>query len=1830
MDWLTAKQAKRRTEAAESISKHILSECSPVLILDTVSQDMKKQKQYISPQETISTTTQQEAPDSNIQDSIGHSRNNRISKHSPRKKRSTNRMREEQTDDDLDYLTAALPCVSPATRTVRFQDHLDQDLDGNFSQSLAYPTEERNLQKAREKVRKEKGIKPKKKPKIIENHFDDCGADLSGLGIDPEEFVEQSTGHLAYSLMSSEVSLSDLDMFLSKVSEVESSLDIVEICGGTARTSVIAIRKGLVAGDNFDLVCSCDLNSPINQQKVLSYIKEHRPLIVVMAPTCTPFGPMSHLVRRMSPEAWQRSLKQARPHGRFCGRVAKEVDQLGIFFLAEQPFPSELWNEPEWKVVFARPNTKSILIHQCAAGQKGPNGGPAKKPTTFVSNSTIVLSHLTKFVCPGTHEHELLEGGKAKFCQVWPWPLANAIVDGILELKQSFVYPTVEGTTQTGSAGPARDDEDPFRKCPGCRGRVSKSDARHTCIRGECRWPDEETVSWDCIGCQRHRPASHDSHTYGPDCKHAIIPHRKGVPRTGRHPRQPMERTRDVPGREAQAQLPDDSDLLPADPSAAAASAPPPASSSDRPGRGPDLVERERRTYREAGVGDPHPSDWTRYDITHCLRALRSNHEPTVLKALRKIHLRLWHAGVSNMQSILRNAGVPQSVLDLIPNIIATCKECRMWAARPRETKPAVEIAMSFGEVVETDLMFYKEFIIHHFVCRASRWHAAIETPNKTEAQLLENISTAWISIFGPMQTLVTDPESGLNTATAEAHLKRLGVILKVRGKEQHARYVERRGAILRQALHVMDSQAVREGIDLTFKDLLGQCVFCGNSLTHVGGTTPYHVVLGRQPSMLPPITDDPGMNDRIEARIREIALQSMISATSAARVTRALKVPTTLTAEDRFKVDDLVELYRTPTNKDSSGWSGPYQVVESRAHDGVIVLRINGINRPYRIQDVRHAMFAVTLYGVAHPDNSKRALDTIHAFLNFLAERRTELFGIIEDAWGKIVVTQASRKWPSVAHALNYIIRTSFQMFDVCSARVGRNITKLPGQSGPQINIVFNWDMQNPDHMSLYQSDHAKVHISKVFGEQQPHFAVMQCFRLDHTHDFSLEDVVDTLPIREPAETDEHRAPSGHGSPASRLSTIQEENTNSQVSSEAEVLFLQHFDGAPKEYSQLLLELCEIAIKEDPETQYLDEFSFESPFPPVEQETNPFDFEVHLALSEMTHPDSLEYDAEGPHLELQIDPELSIFFSEREHANQPLLVRMYLGSEAKKEVISRDTDIMTPQEQITHRKELDEAIISEYKTWDKYSCFKMVERRHAPLIIDSRMVLKWKYIEGKRGIRARMALRGFKEPVKDGEQTFAGTAQRLSQRILASAAATEPDWVFGAADVPKAFLQGLTFDELEELTNEPKKSIAFTIPKGTAKHLRCVPGYEQFDENKHVLACLKPGTGCRDAPRAFSLRLMKLLRQFGMQSTLYDNQLMLLFKAETLVLVISIHVDDIKFTGVRKEVDKLMQLLEATFGKLTAQYDKFTNCGTTHERQADGSIEMHQDEYISAFKTIHPKHYQGYDRDALCNEHQQALFMSLLGAVAYTSLTQPWVLVYIVSLQRRNKQATISDLKRLNALTRELMRRPQRLRYESMEDLSILEIYSDSAFSREGESAHSLKGMVCLRLGKNKHGRLTSHLIESLSQSHKLVVRSTYAAELLAATSAMDVAFGIALTLHEFKQGCLNAWRAREIREQGGLKILVRLYLDAMSVYHSVTQENHKSPSEKSLMSHVAWLKQMLSLRLLTSIGWVDTRDMCADGLTKGKIDRAALLECMKGTFERKHAVKIHPPQQS
>ena len=68
-------------------------------------------------------------------------------------------------------------------------------------------------------------------------------------------------------------------------------------------------------------------------------------------------------------------------------------------------------------------------------------------------------------------------------------------------------------------------------------------------------------------------------------------------------------------------------------------------------------------------------------------------------------------------------------------------------------------------------------------------------------------------------------------------------------------------------------------------------------------------------------------------------------------------------------------------------------------------------------------------------------------------------------------------------------------------------------------------------------------------------------------------------------------------------------------------------------------------------------------------------------------------------------------------------------------------------------------------------------------------------------------------------------------------------------------------------------------------------------------------------------------------------------------------------------------------------------------------------------------------------------------------------------------------------------------------------------------------------------------------------------------------------------------------------------------------------NPSEKSLAGHLLWLRELLDIGLLSVLQWADTRDMSADGHTKGSIDRKAILDLMKGIFRFQHATKEFTP---
>eukprot|EP00959_Pyramimonas_sp_CCMP1952_P455976 9472419-Pyramimonas_sp.AAC.2 len=116
--------------------------------------------------------------------------------------------------------------------------------------------------------------------------------------------------------------------------------------------------------------------------------------------------------------------------------------------------------------------------------------------------------------------------------------------------------------------------------------------------------------------------------------------------------------------------------------------------------------------------------------------------------------------------------------------------------------------------------------------------------------------------------------------------------------------------------------------------------------------------------------------------------------------------------------------------------------------------------------------------------------------------------------------------------------------------------------------------------------------------------------------------------------------------------------------------------------------------------------------------------------------------------------------------------------------------------------------------------------------------------------------------------ETFSGTAWRPSWRLFASAEACRKQWIIAFPDINMAFLKGLTCQELAEAIVGKQRMACIALPPVSASVLSSLPGFEHYDESRHCLQYLKPGTGAKDAPRAFSLKLAKTTGGFGLRPT--------------------------------------------------------------------------------------------------------------------------------------------------------------------------------------------------------------------------------------------------------------------------------------------------------------------------------------------------------------------------
>ena len=364
------------------------------------------------------------------------------------------------------------------------------------------------------------------------------------------------------------------------------------------------------------------------------------------------------------------------------------------------------------------------------------------------------------------------------------------------------------------------------------------------------------------------------------------------------------------------------------------------------------------------------------------------------------------------------------------------------------------------------------------------------------------------------------------------------------------------------------------------------------------------------------------------------------------------------------------------------------------------------------------------------------------------------------------------------------------------------------------------------------------------------------------------------------------------------------------------------------------------------------------------------------------------------------------------------------------------------------------------------------------------------------------------------------------------------------------------------------------------------------------------------------------------------------------LVLIIAIHVDDLKIAGEPNHVKKLIEHIELEFGACDKTEGNFTNCGVRHRQDPNTlTITTDQIEYIKAIKRIQHPEMKGVSSDTLCSPILHQLYMSLIGAVAFTLITRLDVAVFMVHLQRVLQKPQIIHIKRLNVIVTYIQENPVEVVYARLYGPTALLMFSDSAFKKEDETGHALKGAMFLRVPisvlplSNERGfnklivdmlkDIAIHILDYICRIQKHVTRSTFSSELFGVCDTQDHGFLLATLLHQLVQGACTASQAKDLREKGGWAVPMILILDAYSIFSATTAGHVKIPADSSLLAHLQYLRELLDTGILSELWWCDTRDMLSDGLTKGQVERDALQKAMRGSIVLTQTVHSWKPKQ-
>ena len=224
-----------------------------------------------------------------------------------------------------------------------------------------------------------------------------------------------------------------------------SLIDILEVfCSSDSQITHQCQQLGFRAR-RFDF-SKGDLQTPSGRRELFHELIHHRPRHVWIAPSCGPWSSWSHLNGNRSLEAWDNLHATRREH---LSQVA-----LGIVLLRYQRSQGRHlhWEQPRSSMMFKLPYLGEIHhytvmadFEMCQAGDlRDPESGkPIKKSMSVLTTSPSLQALLSRYRCPGNHDHQMLEGSiqvqgqrinRTTYSEKYPRKFARLIVKQLCKI----------------------------------------------------------------------------------------------------------------------------------------------------------------------------------------------------------------------------------------------------------------------------------------------------------------------------------------------------------------------------------------------------------------------------------------------------------------------------------------------------------------------------------------------------------------------------------------------------------------------------------------------------------------------------------------------------------------------------------------------------------------------------------------------------------------------------------------------------------------------------------------------------------------------------------------------------------------------------------------------------------------------------------------------------------------------------------------------------------------------------------------------------------------------------------------------------------------------------------------------------------------------------------------------------------------------------------------------------------------------------------------------------------------------------------------------------